>query len=251
MTITGGAGNDTLTGGSGNDTINGGDGLDTLNGGAGNDTLNGDAGNDTFLDPLALATSGADTFNGGLGVDTLSYAGRVAAVIVTLDGAATSGEATETDTAAADVENLIGGTGNDTLTGNASNNVLIGGLGDDTLSGLGGKDTASYATHTSVVVATLGAPGVGGTSPEADVLTNDIENLTGGSGGDTLTGDAASNELVGGAGNDTLIGLAGDDVLEGGGPGNTEANTLTCGAGEGDIGYSEGSAGTKSSTCEF
>ena len=249
MTITGGAGNDTLTGGGGNDTINGGDGVDSLSGGAGNDTLNGDAGNDTFLDPLAVATSGADIFNGGLGVDTLSYAGRTASVTVILDGSATSGEATETDTAATDVENITGGAGDDTLTGNASNNILIGGLGDDTLSGLGGKDTASYATHTTAVVATLGA--TGGTSPESDTLTNDIENLTGGTGADTLTGDASSNELVGGAGNDTLDGLGGDDVLEGGAPGNTENNTLTCGAGEGDIGYGEGTAGTKSATCEF
>lgn len=250
MVINGGAGNDALTGGGGNDTINGGDGVDTISGGDGDDTLNGDAGNDTFLDGLTSGL-GNDAFNGGLGSDTLSYAGRTADIIIVLDGTTPGGDAllSEADVAGTDVENLTGGAGNDTLTGNSSNNILLGGLGDDTLSGLAGKDTASYATHTTAVVATVG--GAGGTSPEADVLNADIENLTGGSGGDTLTGDANSNELVGGAGNDTLLGLAGDDVLEGGGPGNTEANTLTCGAGEGDIGYGEGTAGTKSSTCEF
>ena len=40
-----------------------------------------------------------------------------------------------------------------------------------------------------------------------------IENLTGGSGGDTLTGDAAANVLDGGDGDDTLTGGADADVF--------------------------------------
>ena len=43
-----------------------------------------------------------------------------------------------------------------------------------------------------------------------------IENATGGSGNDTLTGNAAANSLSGGNGNDTLSGLAGNDSLNGG-----------------------------------
>ncbi|RJF84755.1 hypothetical protein D3877_09710 [Azospirillum cavernae] len=44
-----------------------------------------------------------------------------------------------------------------------------------------------------------------------------VENATGGSGNDRITGNAVANQLVGGAGNDTLTGDAGDDTLDGGG----------------------------------
>ena len=40
-----------------------------------------------------------------------------------------------------------------------------------------------------------------------------IENITTGSGDDTLVGDANANVLTGGAGDDTLTGGAGDDVF--------------------------------------
>jgi Ca2+-binding RTX toxin-like protein len=255
MTISGGAGNDVLTGGGAGDTISGDAGNDTISGGAGNDILNGNAGNDTFVDGLTSGL-GDDVFNGGAGVDTLNYGSsggdaRVANLDVDLDGVADDGAGAEADNAQTDVENITGGDGNDTLTGSTSNNILIGGLGDDTLAGLAGKDTASYATHTGTVDAILSTATLNGSGSESDSLASDIENLTGGSGDDNLSGDANSNELVGGAGSDTLLGLGGDDVLEGGGPGNTETNILTCGAGEGDIGYGQGTLGTKDATCEF
>jgi serralysin len=43
-----------------------------------------------------------------------------------------------------------------------------------------------------------------------------IENAIGGSGNDSITGNAVANNLVGGKGNDTLVGLDGDDGLSGG-----------------------------------
>lgn len=46
--------------------------------------------------------------------------------------------------------------------------------------------------------------------------TCDIENAVGGSGADTISGNALANRLVGGAGNDSLFGYAGDDALVGG-----------------------------------
>jgi Ca2+-binding RTX toxin-like protein len=251
--ILGGSGSDSITGGTGNDTISGGDGADTVSGGAGNDTLNGNAGNDTFLDGTAGA--GDDVFNGGAGIDTVSYAGRTAAVDMTMDATANDGAGSEADNVAADVENLTGGDGNDTLTGNAGNNVLAGGLGDDVISGGAGKDTVSYASHTATVTvvlsATTAASSGNGATGEDDEIAADIENITGGAGADTLTGNASSNELVGGALADTLNGGDGDDVLEGGAPGNSEANVLNCGDGDGDIAYSQGSSGTKNTDCEF
>ena len=67
-----------------------------------------------------------------------------------------------------------------------------------------------------------------GTEDEAKIVST-IENVVGGFGEDTLTGDARANTLKGGGGdtlrgeakrredNDTLDGGAGDDTLNGGG----------------------------------
>ena len=55
--------------------------------------------------------------------------------------------------------------------------------------------------------------------PGADIGTDtliEIENLTGGAGDDSLTGDFEKNILTGGAGADTLFGDEGDDRLIGG-----------------------------------
>jgi hypothetical protein len=57
--------------------------------------------------------------------------------------------------------------------------------------------------------------GSGSNNPNSDVLVG-IENFTGGSGNDTISGSAVANVLTGGAGSDTLNGGAGGDVLIGG-----------------------------------
>jgi len=260
--IIGSSGNDRITGGGSQGiVIFGGAGNDTLAGGPGNDTLIGGQGNDWFLEGLSGTTTGADVFVGSDGIDTIDYSGRSAGVTVTLDGTADDGEGgTEGDNVGTDIENIIGGDGNDILTGSSKNNIIIGGLGADSMSGGGGLDTVSYASYSAAVTASLpvtndpndfsSANGTGG-GTEADWIFGDIENLTGGSGSDVLTGNSGPNELVGGTGNDTLIGGAGDDVLEGGAAGNTEGNVLDCGA-DGDIGYAQGSgAGATKLNCEF
>jgi Ca2+-binding RTX toxin-like protein len=43
----------------------------------------------------------------------------------------------------------------------------------------------------------------------------ELENATGGSGNDTISGNEASNSLIGGIGEDTLTGYAGNDTLDG------------------------------------
>ncbi|MDK1491923.1 hypothetical protein QN219_17945, partial [Sinorhizobium sp. 7-81] len=48
-----------------------------------------------------------------------------------------------------------------------------------------------------------------------DTIRN-VENIVGGSAGDTLTGDAAANKLSGARGDDWLKGGGGTDVLDGG-----------------------------------
>lgn len=68
------------------------------------------------------------------------------------------------------IENVMGGSGNDTLTGNSSANIIQGNAGNDTLTGGSGSDT-----------------------------------LQGGSGNDTLIFDAADTVIDGGSDTDTII----------------------------------------------
>lgn len=246
-TLTGGGGNDTLSGGDGTDTLNGGAGTDTLSGGAGTDTLNGDAGIDTLnggadADTLNGGTeadtlngdagndtlsggAGSDTFNGGTETDTATYADQSCNLSLSLDATANDGCAGEGDSLQGTVENLTGGTGNDSLTGDGSANVLAGGDGTDTLSGSAGADTlsggngtdtATYADQSCSLSLSLDATANDGCAAEGDSIQGTVENLTGGTGSDTLTGDGSANLLSGGDGNDTLSGGAGSDTLSGG-----------------------------------
>jgi Ca2+-binding RTX toxin-like protein len=227
LTVWAGAGNDVITGGA----------LDIAN------TFNGEDGDDTFHHSVALSD---DTCNGGAGTDTATYATRTNAVSVTLDGTGNDGEAGEVDDIEADVENVIGGAGNDTidatgsnivhaLTGNAGNDTLIGatdvdtlngGAGDDILRGAAGADvlvggagvdTADYSGHAALVTVSLVPAAVGNEdtlNPSAGAAT-DIENLRGSGHNDSLTGNDNANIIWGGAGNDTILGGLGDDALYG------------------------------------
>jgi subtilisin-like proprotein convertase family protein len=103
----------------------------------------------------------------------------------------------------------------------------------------GGHDTidAAAVTSNSIVDLTPGAvSSIAGQSLTIASSTT-IENVFGGDGNDTITGNSADNHLVGGRGDDTLAGGAGNDVLEGG----TGNDTFTGGAGNDKI---DGGAGT-------
>jgi Ca2+-binding RTX toxin-like protein len=210
-TINGGVGNDTIISGSGSDVLNGeagddvlrgGPGADVLSGGAGRNQMFGENGNDTMTGGFD-----ADVFDGGFGTDSVSYAGRAANLDITLDGRANDGETkfvsqpapfppllqvSEGDDVRENVENVVGGAGNDTIMAGSTslNNVFDGGAGDDRLEGRGGIDTL-----------------VGG-------LGNDA--LLGGASGDLLKGGDGNDRMLGGAGDDDLRGGNGDDCLVGG-----------------------------------
>ena len=139
------------------------------------------------------------------------------------------------------VENFIGGSGNDTITGDTNNNTLTGGLGADIINGGGGNDTIFPATSTTIddardvidggagsdtvnysayatnLTVTLSGStpatvfGSGSTVATSDTIVN-IENFSGGSGNDTITGDGNNNILIGGLGADTLDGGGGSDI---------------------------------------
>ncbi len=110
-------------------------------------------------------------------------------------------------------DTLIGSTGNDTLLGGAGDDLLEGDAGADSLIGGDGNDTASWATSTSPVTVTLDGQANDGAGGEAD--NADAENVIGGHGDDTLTGDANSNVIEGGDGNDLIDGGGGADQLFG------------------------------------
>jgi Ca2+-binding RTX toxin-like protein len=203
-------GDDNLSGSAAANTINGQGGNDTLNGNDGNDILLGGAGNDVLI-----GGAGADSLQGGAGTDTADYSGSASAITVNLITGTGSGGDAQGDTLTG-IENLIGSAGNDTMTGSAGNNVLAGLGGADTLDGGGGTDTADYTASTAGIIISLQAGTAAGGHAEGDTLTG-IENLTGSSFDDTLTGtDADANTLAGGAGNDILDGLGGGDTLTGG-----------------------------------
>jgi Ca2+-binding RTX toxin-like protein len=229
----------------------GGDGDDTIQGGMGADVLHGGEGADTFL--AGATADGDDVIQGGPGVDTMSYAARSAAVTVTLDGVAGDGDvaAGESDDVGTDVEDLVGGKGNDVLVGSPGPNFIRGGDGDDTIAGgaaagcagvldelagdagddtfdLGasaacpakltggaGVDTADFSARTNPVRVTLDGKTNDGEGSGAEGLGVDVERVLGGKGDDVLVGSSGADELHGGPGKDALSGGAGDDVLVG------------------------------------
>jgi VCBS repeat-containing protein len=108
---------------------------------------------------------------------------------------------------------IIGSNANDTLVGNAGNDTLSGGAGNDSLDGGAGTDTADYSDAAAAITASLTTRTASGAGN--DSLTS-IENLSGSTFNDSLTGDGNANMLAGGLGNDTLIGGNGNDTLIGG-----------------------------------
>jgi Ca2+-binding RTX toxin-like protein len=202
-TVTGGDGNDSITSGSGQDNIHGNVGNDQLRGGNGKDALFGDDGSD-FLD----GGGQGDDLNGGAGLDSVSYAGRAAAVKVTLDNLANDGfqgnttEPAEGDNVHSDIERISGGNGSDNLSG-------VGAPGPVTIEGGNGNDSIT-----------------GG---------NFNDNLNGGNGNDLVHGGNGNDLVTGGAGNDNLNGDDGSDNLNGG----DGADRMSGGGGIDQVSYAD------------
>ncbi len=196
--IIGGSGNDTLTGLGGTDTLNGGAGNDTLIGGTGNDVLSGEAGNDIFTYNFG---DGADTIDGGADSDTLNIVG-------------TGGNNT--------LDVLFNGTALTQFEGGTLTVANVESVTADLGANAAAGDTLSYAGTTADVTVNLSTGAASGFASVAN-----IENVAGGAGNDTLTGNTVANNLNGGSGNDTLFGLDGADTLLGG----AGVDRLTGGAG--------------------
>ncbi len=203
QTFTGTAGDDDAATGAGNDTLNGGEGQDTLSGMTGDDTIKGGVGDDDLTGGL-----GNDTVLGATGNDTIHY--------VVGDGGDTMNGGADVDTLL-----ILGTAGSDTLAVdfNGTSITQVGGSGSVTnvesvvADLLGGTDTLEYTDTTAAVTVNLLASTASGFTSLAGV-----ENVTGGSGDDSITGSSAANRLEGGSGNDTFsytIG-GGADVIDGG-----------------------------------
>ncbi|MBW8727257.1 MAG: hypothetical protein JF625_19180 [Inquilinus limosus] len=112
---------------------------------------------------------------------------------------------------------LRGGLGDDSLLGGAGDDTLIGGAGADNLVGGGGIDTASYEGSLAGVNVSIGGNAFGISGDDAgDVISDDIENLSGSVFDDILGGTFTDNVLTGLDGNDRLFGGSGNDILRGG-----------------------------------
>ena len=155
--VFGGSGEDSITPGenpgSKPDKIYGGAGNDRLAGALGRDRIEGNAGDDT-LEPGNDRRG--DTLLGGLGNDTVSYERTTRPVRVTLDSVRNDGPTTGRRDYA-DVENVIGGPGDDTIAGNSLPNTLSGLAGNDTVTGNPGADTLLGGNGDDRVVANDGA----------------------------------------------------------------------------------------------
>lgn len=125
--ILGSAASESLYGGNGNDRIAGGLGEDTLAGGAGADVVEGGDGDDTIL---AEINDGDDHYDGGDGSDTIDLSAIATALVVDLDiGLVTSADG-GSDTIR-NIEDVRGGSGDDTIIACDDVNVISGGDGND------------------------------------------------------------------------------------------------------------------------
>jgi Ca2+-binding RTX toxin-like protein len=280
------AGNDILLGQGGEDVLRPGSGYDVVDGGSGEDTVSyfGYSGvpdsaqtrgavvnlatgtaidpwgqtdklfnienvEDSVLNDYLYGNAGANSFtirggsnyvDGGLGTDEIVYRKLAVAVNVNL----TTDLATRGDGGRDilhNIEDVRGGTGNDTIYGDALANRLDGDAGDDLIYGGDGKNVLLGGAGNDRIVGGPnadyidGGPGidtayyyyskVGITANlttdkakaglDSDTIVN-IERVYGSNYNDSLTGDADTNVLWGAGGNDGLYGAGGNDYIDGG-----------------------------------
>lgn len=160
-TLLGGDGDDTLIAAAGNDLVQGGAGHDHLQGDEGEDTLLGEAGDDWLLggedddalyggggndliaagggddeieggsgDDRIMGDAGFDLIDGGEGQDTLDYSDFTADIHLDFELGIAWGDDINEDLFQ-NIEEVIGGSGDDTFAFGSSTAIIAGGAGDD------------------------------------------------------------------------------------------------------------------------
>lgn len=249
-------GEDEIYGEGGNDVIEGGADDDALNGGSENDTYRFDGDKNLGLDTITEVASpfgGNDTFDlsttssRAITLDLSSVA--LQQVTTTLQIQLPAGNVIENVTGGDQDDTLNGNDLDNILIGGAGDDVLTGGRGDDDLHGDAGSDTYYFdadlplghddlfdhatsateddidlidfaGTTTQPVALDLGLNVSQTVNVNLSLTLSDgegIENLYGGSQGDTLTGNRRDNVIWGREGNDNL---------DGGPTGDTSNDTL-------------------------
>ena len=108
-----------------------------------------------------------------------------------------------------DIENAIGGEGNDTIIGNALDNAIWGGASHDYLDGSSGNDVLYGSAGTDTLD--------GGVGDDTLYGGNQADSLRGGHGLNLLYGGNGNDTLSGGRDADTLYGEGGADAIWAGG----------------------------------
>lgn len=221
---------DRLVGSSGPNRLEGLGGNDVLVGRDGDDRLVGSEGSDVIQPGRGDDTADGTGFFAPEDVDTISYRDLTGGgVRVDLEGRTATGVTAGVDAITRFV-NIVGTAADDVLLGDGVANRIHGLGGDDSLRpssggrpdqvhGGDGQDVLDltvtgfgFATTLNLALGTFSINGRPGTF-------DGIEDVLGGLGPDTITGDAGPNWISGGSGNDTIDGAGGDDTMLGG-PGN-------------------------------
>ncbi|MGE0200767.1 MAG: S8 family serine peptidase [Candidatus Melainabacteria bacterium] len=194
-----------------------------------------------YTNEFASFTAGGDaarrTLSDASGTDTINAAAVTGNSIINLNAGQDSTIAGNTVhiNNGTQIENAIGGDGNDVITGNSAANTLVGGRGNDTLDGGGGIDTLIggkgddiyYVDSLSDVIIEYANEGhdIVYSSIANYVLSANVEELhivggglsvTGTDSSETMQGNGNANILNGMGGDDVLYGRYGDDTLLGG-----------------------------------
>ena len=223
-----------MQGGPDDDTLVGGPGFDVMSGNADADVIRGGGGNSdqaSYSDsPVGvsvtindLANDGAPGENDDVRTDVENVTGSAFADVMngSTDNNALMGlNGADTLRGLEGGDFLDGGGDGDTLTGGDGNDIMRGGFGTpaaDTYFGGPDIDQVIYddrpdSSPLSITIDNVADDGIPG---ENDNIRTDVENVDGGPGPDTITGNGEDNVLQGRDGDDTIVGAGGDDTLRG------------------------------------
>ena len=226
---------ETITGSGVGDTLLGADGNDTITGGGGHDSINGGGGDDVIM--LADGDQ-VDDIDGGTGTDTFDASSETSRNLrIDLADGTHEYETDGNEQNLLNIENAIGGGGDDlltgtdaanTLNGGAGDDIVVGGAGADSLNGGAGFDTLSYANSgAGVNINSNNGQGTDGDAAgdtfanfERIILTdhNDAHfgigmTIDAGAGNDTLQFQGGTDSLAGGAGDDRFVAFVGAEQI--------------------------------------